>query len=461
MRLAPVAARRFGVEQCLHLVAPALAFVGAADVAQIVQRAEDFGEPLQVVVERGGAALDRARRRRAARAAIDKWRWSSDAFEHRGRAYAPGAAARKPSAAIQPASMRSKAAATISAKTFGGLEARQAPRAAASAPRLSSSLSVRLAGNPARGKAQDDEMARRPARRRRAPPPRGGRRARPARPSRPVSSSTSRSSASLKRLAGLDHAARQGPDAERRPARAARDQHAAVTDDGGADGEKRAVGIGAGVDCVAHRADNASIAAPALWSSAGSCGMRLNPARHVRSGGREPARGRARMFCMCGRYCITSAPEAIRGLFRYRRAAELSAALQCGADPAGADRAHGRGPAPVRAGALGSDPGLGEGSEGFALLINARGESVNDKPAFRNAMKRRRCLFPADGFYEWKTEGGAQAAYFARGQGRRAARLRRPVGNLDRAERRGDGHRRHRHHASQRGRWRRSTTARR
>jgi putative SOS response-associated peptidase YedK len=37
----------------------------------------------------------------------------------------------------------------------------------------------------------------------------------------------------------------------------------------------------------------------------------------------------------------------------------------------------------------------------FPLLINARGESVLDKPAFRNAVKRRRCLIPTDGFYEW------------------------------------------------------------
>ena len=48
------------------------------------------------------------------------------------------------------------------------------------------------------------------------------------------------------------------------------------------------------------------------------------------------------------------------------------------------------------------------------LLINARGESVNDKPAFRNAMKRRRCLFPADGFYEWKEEGGRKRPYVVR-----------------------------------------------
>ena len=54
--------------------------------------------------------------------------------------------------------------------------------------------------------------------------------------------------------------------------------------------------------------------------------------------------------------------------------------------------------------------------KGFTLLINARGESVNDKPAFRNAMKRRRCLFPADGFYEWKTDGRRASVPISRGR---------------------------------------------
>jgi putative SOS response-associated peptidase YedK len=50
----------------------------------------------------------------------------------------------------------------------------------------------------------------------------------------------------------------------------------------------------------------------------------------------------------------------------------------------------------------------------FALLINARGESVLDKPAFRAAMKRRRCLIPADGFYEWQPGGARKQPYFIR-----------------------------------------------
>jgi putative SOS response-associated peptidase YedK len=50
----------------------------------------------------------------------------------------------------------------------------------------------------------------------------------------------------------------------------------------------------------------------------------------------------------------------------------------------------------------------------FSLLFNARGESVNEKPAFKNAMKRRRCLFPADGFYEWNRSSERRQPYFVR-----------------------------------------------
>ena len=45
-------------------------------------------------------------------------------------------------------------------------------------------------------------------------------------------------------------------------------------------------------------------------------------------------------------------------------------------------------------------------------MINARSETVTEKPSFRTAFKRRRCLIPADGFYEWqKVDGGKQPMF--------------------------------------------------
>lgn len=50
-----------------------------------------------------------------------------------------------------------------------------------------------------------------------------------------------------------------------------------------------------------------------------------------------------------------------------------------------------------------------------SLLINARAETVAEKPSFRGAFRHRRALMPADGFYEWKAEGrGPKQPYFIR-----------------------------------------------
>jgi putative SOS response-associated peptidase YedK len=52
------------------------------------------------------------------------------------------------------------------------------------------------------------------------------------------------------------------------------------------------------------------------------------------------------------------------------------------------------------------DPSIG------SRLINARSETVDAKPAFRNAFKKRRCLIPADGFYEWQGPKGNKQPMF-------------------------------------------------
>lgn len=64
-------------------------------------------------------------------------------------------------------------------------------------------------------------------------------------------------------------------------------------------------------------------------------------------------------------------------------------------------------------------PGWAKDASGGARMINARAETVADKPSFRAAFAKRRCLVPADGFYEWQTlpRGARQPWLIARADG--------------------------------------------
>jgi putative SOS response-associated peptidase YedK len=57
-------------------------------------------------------------------------------------------------------------------------------------------------------------------------------------------------------------------------------------------------------------------------------------------------------------------------------------------------------------------PGWAEDPSVGNRMINARSETAGSKPAFRDAFRRRRCILPADGFYEWKKEGSRKQPYF-------------------------------------------------
>ena len=56
-------------------------------------------------------------------------------------------------------------------------------------------------------------------------------------------------------------------------------------------------------------------------------------------------------------------------------------------------------------------PSWSKGPDSRYSMINARAETVTEKPSFRTPFRRRRCLVPADGFYEWKKANGAKQPY--------------------------------------------------
>lgn len=118
---------------------------------------------------------------------------------------------------------------------------------------------------------------------------------------------------------------------------------------------------------------------------------------------------------MCSRYSLTSPPEAVRAYFehineeayppRYNIAPTQPVAIVRN------NHAGRRELALVRWGLIPSwvrDPGQ------FSTLINARAETAAEKPSFRGAMRHRRCLVPANAFYEWVGPAGAKRPHMLR-----------------------------------------------
>ena len=110
---------------------------------------------------------------------------------------------------------------------------------------------------------------------------------------------------------------------------------------------------------------------------------------------------------MCGRFLLTAPVEALRRLFGVTELPNLGARFNIAPTqdvPVVRAKAESAGAADRELVMLrwGLIPSWAKDASIAASLINARGESVAEKPAFRAAFLQRRCLVPADGFYEWK-----------------------------------------------------------
>jgi putative SOS response-associated peptidase YedK len=115
---------------------------------------------------------------------------------------------------------------------------------------------------------------------------------------------------------------------------------------------------------------------------------------------------------MCGRFVITSAPEALRRMFGYSEQPNFPPRHNIAPTQAITVIMLENGVRHFRLMRWGLLPAWVKDPRKFSLLINARAETALEKPAFKNAMKRRRCLIPADGYYEWQVLGTRSRPHF-------------------------------------------------
>ena len=105
---------------------------------------------------------------------------------------------------------------------------------------------------------------------------------------------------------------------------------------------------------------------------------------------------------MCGRFTITDPNEALAALFDAVLGNDLPESPRyniCPTNPVAIVTSDGA--RRLRSMRWGLIPPWFERPTGGPLIINARSDTVATKPAFREAVRERRCILPASGFYEW------------------------------------------------------------
>ena len=110
---------------------------------------------------------------------------------------------------------------------------------------------------------------------------------------------------------------------------------------------------------------------------------------------------------MCGRFAVTLPPETFREAYGYARDAKLSTTLQYRSRPSLSAWSCRRGKNVIsRLMRWGFLPGWVKDAQDFSSRHPMpAGKAITQKPAFRAAIRRRRCVFVADAFYEWRREG--------------------------------------------------------
>ena len=115
---------------------------------------------------------------------------------------------------------------------------------------------------------------------------------------------------------------------------------------------------------------------------------------------------------MCGRFVITSPPDALRQIFGYLEQPNFPPRFNVAPTQPVPVVILGEGGRHFRLMRWGLVPAWVKDPRQITLLINARAETVREKPAFKNAIRRRRCLIPADGYYEWQASGQGKRPHF-------------------------------------------------